>query len=240
MGARHRGADHGAIDQLGRLDELGRIGLVINKAALLHHAVRLGAADRVTAPLAELAHHCDSELVDAYARHANALSSRDPIRLLDHLGALRAHGGGPVRSGNGCQASALWRVSSRHDRPDRGGACPAAYRPLRQGAHTRTPRAGSPSADHPTRKVTGMAAHGLTNRQIAERQTLSVRWIENHLYSVYAKLGIHGREQLPGIRPPGINSLEHLLVTDSVQRPPSGRRRSDLLSPGNRCAPSVF
>jgi DNA-binding CsgD family transcriptional regulator len=38
----------------------------------------------------------------------------------------------------------------------------------------------------------------MINREIAERLVLSVRTVENHLYRVYAKLGINGREELTG------------------------------------------
>ncbi|MER7480797.1 LuxR C-terminal-related transcriptional regulator [Streptomyces sp. NPDC126510] len=47
------------------------------------------------------------------------------------------------------------------------------------------------------RQIVALAAAGLTNRQIAERLTLSVRTVGNHLYSAYARLGTSDRGALP-------------------------------------------
>lgn len=46
------------------------------------------------------------------------------------------------------------------------------------------------------REVAGLAAGGLTNREIAERFTLSVRTVDTHLARVFAKLGVHNRREL--------------------------------------------
>jgi DNA-binding NarL/FixJ family response regulator len=40
------------------------------------------------------------------------------------------------------------------------------------------------------------AARGHTNRQIAQRLTLSRRTVETHLAHAYQKLGIHSRAEL--------------------------------------------
>ena len=42
-----------------------------------------------------------------------------------------------------------------------------------------------------------LAAVGLSNREIAEKLTLSVRTVGNHLYSAYARLGAGDRGALP-------------------------------------------
>ncbi|EFL42858.1 response regulator transcription factor, partial [Streptomyces griseoflavus] len=39
------------------------------------------------------------------------------------------------------------------------------------------------------RQIVTLAAQGLSNRQIAERLTLSVRTVGNHLYGAYTRLG---------------------------------------------------
>jgi DNA-binding NarL/FixJ family response regulator len=43
------------------------------------------------------------------------------------------------------------------------------------------------------RQVVGLIAKGLTNRQIAERLTLSVRTIERHIANIYDRLGCTGK-----------------------------------------------
>ncbi|MFD9000276.1 LuxR C-terminal-related transcriptional regulator [Streptomyces sp. NPDC059582] len=49
------------------------------------------------------------------------------------------------------------------------------------------------------RQVVTLAAAGLSNRQIAEQLTLSVRTVGNHLYSAYARLGTGDRGALPSL-----------------------------------------
>ncbi|WP_329342130.1 LuxR C-terminal-related transcriptional regulator [Streptomyces sp. NBC_00663] len=47
------------------------------------------------------------------------------------------------------------------------------------------------------RQIVTLAAAGLSNRQIAEKLTLSIRTVGNHLYSAYARLGANDRGALP-------------------------------------------
>lgn len=47
------------------------------------------------------------------------------------------------------------------------------------------------------RQIVTLAAAGLSNRQIAEQLTLSIRTVGNHLYSAYARLGASDRDALP-------------------------------------------
>jgi regulator of RNase E activity RraA len=52
------------------------------------------------------------------------------------------------------------------------------------------------------RLVATLAARGLTNGDIADQLVISARTVGNHLHSVYAKLGVDGREELrrfPGL-----------------------------------------
>jgi DNA-binding NarL/FixJ family response regulator len=68
----------------------------------------------------------------------------------------------------------------------------AGARPRR--AATRGPAALT-TAEH---QVATLAASGYTNRQIAQRLTLSRRTIETHLAHTYQKLDIHSRAELRG------------------------------------------
>ncbi|MEU8972524.1 LuxR C-terminal-related transcriptional regulator [Streptomyces monashensis] len=49
------------------------------------------------------------------------------------------------------------------------------------------------------RQIVTLAAAGLSNREIAERLTLSVRTVGNHLYSAYTRLGSADRAALPAV-----------------------------------------
>jgi DNA-binding CsgD family transcriptional regulator len=57
-------------------------------------------------------------------------------------------------------------------------------------------RAGQASLTAQEREVAGLAASGMTNRQIADRLHLSRRTVDAHLYRVFPKLGITGRAAL--------------------------------------------
>ena len=57
-------------------------------------------------------------------------------------------------------------------------------------------RAGQPSLTAQEREVAGLAASGMTNRQIADRLHLSRRTVDAHLYRVFPKLDITGRAAL--------------------------------------------
>jgi DNA-binding CsgD family transcriptional regulator len=46
-------------------------------------------------------------------------------------------------------------------------------------------------------RVAALAAEGLTNREIAQRQFVTVKAVEWHLRNVYRKLEVSSREELP-------------------------------------------
>ena len=48
-------------------------------------------------------------------------------------------------------------------------------------------------------EVAGLAAAGLTNREIAERLFVTIKTVETHLMAVYRKLGIRTRDELPPV-----------------------------------------
>ncbi|HEY6794775.1 MAG TPA: LuxR C-terminal-related transcriptional regulator, partial [Kineosporiaceae bacterium] len=114
--------------------------------------------------------------------------------LVDFGAALRRRGDrhearGPLRDGldraTRCGAGALARRA--HDELLATGARPRRAR--RTGAQSLT------AAEH---RVAHHAAAGRTNAQIAQALFVTVRTVEVHLTSVYRKLGIASRQQLPG------------------------------------------
>jgi DNA-binding CsgD family transcriptional regulator len=60
------------------------------------------------------------------------------------------------------------------------------------------PRRADPSGLTPAElRVAELAVDGLTNREIAEELVVTLKTVETHLRSVYRKLGIRSRAQLP-------------------------------------------
>jgi DNA-binding CsgD family transcriptional regulator len=47
--------------------------------------------------------------------------------------------------------------------------------------------------------VAVLAAEGLTNREIAQRQFVTVKAVQWHLRNVYRKLDVGSREELPAV-----------------------------------------
>ncbi len=161
-----------------------------------HTAVRFD--DRSQAErLAELAKTLNTPLVEAVVEHARGLANHDGDVLdaaadrFAELGAValaadtaaqaareharRAHRGKETKS----SARAHW-LASQHE--IRSPAVHPVAQPL-------------PITDR-EREIANLVAAGLSNRHIAERLSVSVRTVEGHVYRIFDKLGIEGREQL--------------------------------------------
>lgn len=169
----------------------------------LHDMVRLGAADPVLHQLCELATKIDSALVRAFADHAVAAVNADP-------GGLEAVGMAFAGLGADLLAAEAY-AQAAHDYRRRGMA--ASDRRLRaqaallldgcEGARTPLVRdVAAPQLTARERDIARLAAEGWANQEIAERMVISTRTVGNHLYHVYAKLGISGRSALAALLPP--------------------------------------
>ncbi|MFF4018627.1 LuxR C-terminal-related transcriptional regulator [Streptomyces sp. NPDC001843] len=155
-----------------------------------YDAVRLGTPERV---LGRLAH-------GVFAGHADALARGDGPALDRAAEALRQRGFLLFAAEAYAQAAHAHRDPSAA-RTSRTRALTLARRC--QGA--RTPALSGLVLGELTarqRQIVALAAAGLSNRQIAERLTLSVRTVGNHLYSAYARLGAGDRDQLPWLVEP--------------------------------------
>lgn len=132
---------------------------------------------------------------------------REAITLFDRGGATldRARamcdlGAQLRRSGRRADSRDLLREAL--DIAHRAGAAPLAARAETElratGARPR--RAVLTGADALTaseRRIAELAAAGLTNRQIAQALFITARTVEGHLTSIFRKLGIESRDQLP-------------------------------------------
>ncbi|GHD87849.1 helix-turn-helix transcriptional regulator [Streptomyces naganishii JCM 4654] len=160
----------------------------------LHDAVRLDAvrADetpaRIAGRLRDLGH-------GLFARHADALAHGDGAALDRAAEALAERGFLLFAAEAHAQAVRAHR-DPRAARTSRIRALALARRC--QGP--RTPALAGLVLGELTarqRQIVTLAAAGLSNRQIAERLTLSVRTVGNHLHSAYTRLGAGDRGALP-------------------------------------------
>lgn len=162
----------------------------------LHTAVRLGDRSHA-ARLGELARTLDTALAQAVAGHARGLANRSGD-LLDtaadgffEIGALAL------------AADAAAQAALAHARSgNRGRELESSTRAhwLASQGEIRTPAVNAAAQPLPVtdreREIAMLAATGLSNRQIADRLSVSVRTVDGHLYRIFAKLGIDRRDQL--------------------------------------------
>lgn len=197
------GLAHGVVDRgetlylVGcSLSHQGRVEEAFFGSVTLYQAVRLGAADRVADLLARSASHVGHRLVPTMADHASAMVEGDAdgadaaaerFQTMDlRLGASEAYAQAAELHARGRQGVAAHRSATRSRLLQRH--CPGADTPaLRKRPATLSDRQIG---------VAVLAVGPLTSRAIAERLYLSRRTVDNHLGSIYRKLGLHGRDEL--------------------------------------------
>ncbi|MFJ4364153.1 LuxR C-terminal-related transcriptional regulator [Streptomyces chartreusis] len=178
------GADGGKVGGTAEADGEavgGTVGVVGDDA---YDAVRLGDPERAA-----------GRLTGVFAEHADALARADGPALDQVARQLQERGFLLFAAEAHAQAVRAHR-DPRAARTSRTRAVALARRC--QGA--RTPALSGLVLGELTarqRQIVTLAATGLSNRQIAEKLTLSVRTVGNHLYSAYARLGASDRGALP-------------------------------------------
>ena len=165
-----------------------------------HDAVRFGdqtCLDR----LVEVASATGGRLAAVIAAHASAVRDRDAAgiaaaaRQFEEIGALL--------SAADAAAQAAVAFEGKDDRRRSVEAASVANRLAAECGGIRTP--ALELAAHPLpltvreREIANLVAAGLSNRDIADRLTVSVRTVEGHLYRACIKLDISDREELAAL-----------------------------------------
>lgn len=169
-----------------------------------HEAARLELLDLLepvhAGPAATAA---ESPLAQARREFVDARRAGDAAGL-ERAGERFAEMGATVYAAEAaaCAASLLRRSSAK----DATRLDAAARAHLARAGGASTPllagRSGSGPLSAREQEIARLAAAGLSNRQIAERLVVSERTVENHLYRIFIKLGIGGRDELAGALPP--------------------------------------
>jgi DNA-binding CsgD family transcriptional regulator len=188
-----------ARDQFVQAADAGeRIGDLVGALAALHAAARVGYAAQVRGRAAPLAASVQGRLGTARVAHIEALIAADPKQLEVVSREFEAMGAMLLAAEAAADSAIGW--SKRDDRRARMAADQRAALLLQrcQGAATPALRAvETRSMLTPTEwESAQMAASGLSNREIAAEQVVSVRTVENRLQQVYAKLGVSSRRAL--------------------------------------------
>lgn len=182
---------------------------VLIEAELLHVYVRVGGApDRVADRLREIADGADSALADLWARQAAAARDGDAAELMaiaEQYDAIEAR----IYAAEAAAQAAVALASGSGDARRRAEAFAARQAQAcgAKGLPLVTAMRLSPLTAR-ERETARLVAHGLSNADIAERLSLSVRTVESHIYRATTKLGVHDRAELAGA------------ITDSGTGPP--------------------
>lgn len=204
-------AANGMVDEACELAvEMGQRAIaadyVVWGAATLHDSVRYGRPALVVDVLNALSADHDAELLSLLAEHGRALAASDAAALTEV--ADRFEDGGMMLYA----AEAATQAADACARAGNSSGCQAslasAARLLAGSGAVMTPAIVRTDGSLTTRErqVALMASGGLTSRQIADRLTVSVRTVDNHLARIYRKTGVRGRHELVTILRPVVGA----------------------------------
>jgi ATP/maltotriose-dependent transcriptional regulator MalT len=165
----------------------------------LERAQRWGTAGRLGHATRSLGLVTGGDAGIARLREAAQLLEESPAGL-EYMRALTDLGAALRRTGHRADAREPLRKAVELAR--RRGALAIARRAHEELAATGEKlgpliAVGVESLTPSERRIAGLAAEGLTNREIAQTLFLSVKTVESHLRGAYRKLDVRSREELP-------------------------------------------
>jgi DNA-binding CsgD family transcriptional regulator len=172
----------------------------LSRLILLHHLVRLGEDPRPLAtPLRALAETTGTAYGHAAAQHAAGLADDAAARLGEAATQFAAIGMQLVAAEAALQASTLYAAAGYPARSREYltrtrfslSRCEATLTPALMTADVE-----AAALTDREQEIAMIAARGLTNVQIAEQLSISVRTVESHLYRAMTKMGAGRRAQL--------------------------------------------
>jgi len=186
-----------ALDAAGLARESGQQAI---EMLALHDAVRFGDQSCLLR-LVEVANATGGRLATALAAHAAAVADHNADAI--YAAAQQLEQIGALLSAADAAAQAAVAYEAAGDRRHAGEAGGTANRLAATCGGLRTPAlelAGSPlPLTVREREIANLVAAGLSNRDISERLTLSVRTVEGHLYRACTKLECADRDQLAAV-----------------------------------------
>jgi DNA-binding CsgD family transcriptional regulator len=174
-------------------------GVLSSEAALLTEVARLGGPRQVVKRLSELADVCDSAFTHARAGYVEALAANDPPALEVASASFEDMGADLLAAEASAAAAAAWKRAGESRKSTAGANRTARLAVRCEGA--RTP--GLTTALEPAaaltareREIAVLTSSGSSAQDVAETLSISRRTVENHLYSIYGKLGVSTRAEL--------------------------------------------
>lgn len=190
--------DAATADALAAAAEYQRGGHRYLAAAVLFALTRIGGAAAAAAPLAAVADAGTNPLVSRQARHAAAEAAGDRAELV-------AVGEQWASAGSTLWAAEAYSSAARAARRDGDHRAAVALQSTAEELAARSEGAMTPllrfvdelsPLTRREREIAALAAAGASSKEIAAKLYLSTRTVDNHLQSVYGKLGISGRHEL--------------------------------------------
>lgn len=165
-----------------------------------HDSVRWGRPDPVVDGLDYIANEVEGRLAAAFADHARSLSESDPESLERVSTAFESMGAWLYAAESGMQAASIYESHNHAGRARRARARASLLAARCPGARTPPLRDKTMSVlTARESEVADLAVRGLTSAEIADLLVISIRTVDNHLGSVYRKLGVNGRTELPDL-----------------------------------------